>query len=472
MKTSDRPTVEDGSAELQQWGSEPKLNALDSLMWRTENAPSASWTGVVVHLLDTTPTWERLLKAHEWVIRAVPRFAERVIEPLVPVGPPLWSADDSFDLAYHLRRTSLPAPGTMAQLLEVAQQLAVTPLDRNRPPWMALFVEGLEGGRSAYVLQAHHVLMDGGAAAQLYSRVLGRDPDSSSSALPVAVKRPRYTRASAAVTDAGSLVKGLGALERSLRHSVSRAIAKPAMTATYAKSMLRVASPPPASTSSLFGTGTRTKWRFGTLECDLATLKAAGKAVDGTVNDAFVAAVLGGLRHYHLKLGLELDDIPISMPVSVRRDGDPMGGNRFTGAFFSAPSSIADPADRIRAMRERVATVRNEPALDFINTVTPVFNLIPAQLVEATLSKLTAGAAITTSSWPGLTTKMFMAGAAFERMFVFGPLPGTAMCAAMNSHAGVCCIGLNADGDVFTDLDTLWACMQRGLDEVLELACT
>ena len=54
-------------------------------------------------------------------------------------------------------------------------------------------------------------------------------------------------------------------------------------------------------------------------------------------------------------------------------------------------------------------------------------------------------------------------------MYVFGPLPGTAMTAALNSHAGTCCIGINADGDVFEDTDALWECMREGLDEVLAL---
>src|SRR5439155_19096466 len=146
------PEAQPTLSELGRWGSEPELNQLDSLMWRTERPPSASWTGVVLHLLGSTPSWERVWKAHEWATRIVPRFTERVVDPLVPTGPPMWSPDRHFDLAYHLRRVRLPEPGSMAQLLEVAQALGVTPLDRNRPPWLALFVEGLPDGKSAYVL--------------------------------------------------------------------------------------------------------------------------------------------------------------------------------------------------------------------------------------------------------------------------------------------------------------------------------
>jgi WS/DGAT/MGAT family acyltransferase len=460
-------------AELGRWGSDPELNQLDSLMWRTERPPAASWTGVVLQVLDSTPSWDRMWKAHEWAIRVVPRFAEHVVDPILPTGPPMWSPDPAFDLAYHLRRVSVPAPGSMRQVLELAQTMAVTPLDRSRPPWLALFVEGLEGGRSAYLLQAHHVLMDGGAATQLFSRILPSTPDVIREPAPERAPRRSLTPVGVALHGVAGQAKTLPHVGRRVGRAAAALQHDPAGTmrdaVRYAASMVRVARPPAGAATDLFDGGSRTAWRFGVLECELDDLKRAGKAVGGTVNDAFVSAILGGLRHYAAGQGVELGDVPISMPVSVRKPGDPMGGNRFTGAFFSAPAGVADPADRVRAMRERVAAVREEPALDFINTVTPLMNLAPSPLVAATLSGLTTNAVLTTSSWPGVGAPSYIAGARFERMWVFGPLPGTAMCAALCTHVGTCCIAVNADGDVFTDLDLLWSSMQRGLDEILEL---
>jgi diacylglycerol O-acyltransferase len=467
-------TPADGWAELAHWGSTPELNQLDSLMWRTERPPAASWTGVVVQLLDSTPLWERLWRAHEWAIGIVPRFAERVVDPIIPTGPPMWSPDPHFDLGYHLRRIKLPAPGTTAQLLELAQTLGVTPLDRKRPPWVALFVEGLEDGRSAYVLQAHHVLMDGAGATQLFSRIFPQTPDIPSEQPPEQPARKSVSRTSAALHGLVGQLRVGPKIGTRLGSALTHVTADPAGSARdaakYASSMLRVARPPAPASSSLLAGGSRTAWRFGTLECELDDLKKAGKAAGGTVNDAFVTAILGGLRRYHERHDVEMGDIPISMPVSVRRAGDPMGGNRFTGAFFAAPGSVADPADRIRAMRSKVAAVRDEPAIDFLNSLTPLMNLAPSDLVAATLSGLTSNAVLTTSSWPGVPYPTYIAGARFERMFVFGPLPGTAMCAALCTHVGVCCIALNVDGDVFPDIDVLWECMQQGLDEVLALA--
>lgn len=195
-------------SELENWGREPVLSELDALMWRTDRHPQGAWSGVVVQLLDSMPDWERLRAAHEWFVEIVPRFAQRVVDPLLPVGPPMWEDDPSFDLDFHLRRVALPAPGTHSQLLELAQTIGLTPLDRSRPPWEGYLVEGLEGGRAAYVMHAHHVFMDGLALARLHERVLntGRthQPDK-----PTPLRDPvRHSPAGVAAEQQGRQIAG------------------------------------------------------------------------------------------------------------------------------------------------------------------------------------------------------------------------------------------------------------------------
>jgi diacylglycerol O-acyltransferase len=460
-----------GWAELSGWGRDPELGELDALMWRTERHPANSWTGIVVLLLDRAPEWERLRRAHEWFVSIVPRFAERVIDPALPVGPSHWAPDPNFELGYHLRRVRLPEPGTQRQLLDFAQGQGLTPLDRTRPPWVGTLVEGLEGGRAAYVMQAHHVLMDGMALTQLFSRVMSPQRDTTAD-------KPAGT------TNDGEFVSPLDVAGRSIARQAQStprllgrlvgtarsAVLHPRAAARYASSLGHVLAPPPPNRSVVLHGASRRVWRFGMLECSLADLKAAGKAVGGTVNDTFVCALLGGLRYYCAELGEDLQDIPISMPVSMRSPDKAMGGNKFAGAFFAAPAGTADPAERIQEMRRRVETVRAEPALDFLGNLTPILNRTPSALAAALLGSINSRSMLTTSSWPGLSEELFIAGAKFERMFVFAPLPGTSMTGAMCTHAGTCCIAMNVDGEVFEQSELLWECMQRSLDEVLALA--
>ncbi len=150
------------------------MNEAEALMWRSENHPRLSSTICSLMLLDTSPDWDRFLAAHEWATELVPRCRERVLDPLLPVGPPAWVPDESFQLDYHVRRTHLPGDGSMAQLLEFAQTQALAPFDRRRPLWEGTLVEGLEGGRAAYLLKLHHSLTDGLGGIQLMALVQSR----------------------------------------------------------------------------------------------------------------------------------------------------------------------------------------------------------------------------------------------------------------------------------------------------------
>jgi diacylglycerol O-acyltransferase len=465
-------TREQGWNELRHWGRERELGELDALMWRTERHPENSWTGVVALMLDSTPEWERLRRAHEWFVSIVPRFTERVVDPALPVGPSAWSPDERFDLDYHVRRVRLPEPGSRQQLLEYAQAVALTPMDRSRSPWVGTLVEGLQDGRAVYLLQAHHVLMDGMAVTQLFKRVMSPQRETTPNK-PMGSSEEDFETLGPLDVTGRELARQASSTPRLLSaalRTAGRALRDPAGAARYTTSLAHVLAPPPANRSQVLRGGSRRVWRFGMLECQLSQLKAAGKVAGGTVNDTFVCVLLGGLRRYCAAMGEDLPDIPISMPVSMRKLDDAMGGNKFAGAFFAVPSSIADPVERIQEMRRRVEEVRSEPALDFLGNITPVLNRTPSGVAAALLGGINSRAVLTTSSWPGLTDDLFIAGAKFERMFVFAPLPGTVLTGAMCTHAGTCCIAINVDGEVIADPDLLWESMQASLDEILALA--
>ncbi|MGH3716259.1 MAG: WS/DGAT domain-containing protein, partial [Micromonosporaceae bacterium] len=238
----------------------------------------------------------------------------------------------------------------------------------------------------------------------------------------------------------------------------------------FAGSLRRTLSPPPVAPSPLLARRRGVAWRFGVLECELAGLKAAGKAGGGSVNDAYVAALLGGLRRYHEALGTPVDELPMAMPVSLRKNDDPMGGNKFAGALFAAPVGVADPAERIAVIRGTVLSVKTEPALDTFAVVAPLFNRLPSVVGMTAFAQLGSAADLSASNMPGVPYPVYMAGAQVERVFPFGPLPGVAIMSAMISHAGTCCFGINVDGDAVPDPDLLITCLREGLDEVLALA--
>ena len=79
----------------------------------------------------------------------VPRMRQRVVEPALGVGAPAWVTVDRVDVD----RARVPRPpdraARSAQLLDLVQEFARRPFDRDRPLWRALLVEGLPDGGAA-----------------------------------------------------------------------------------------------------------------------------------------------------------------------------------------------------------------------------------------------------------------------------------------------------------------------------------
>jgi hypothetical protein len=158
------------------------------------------------------------------------------------------------------------------------------------------------------------------------------------------------------------------------------------------------------------------------------------------------------------------------MPVSLRKADQEVGGNRFTGARFPVPLAESDPVVRIRTIREAVAQVRSEPALGFVDHVSPVLTKLPSAAIIELSASLTTVVDLNISNIPGSPTPLYLAGCRVLGMYPLGPRPGIAIMAAMITYDGTCDIGLNLDAGVFTDIDVLRRCLTEGFDEVLALA--
>ncbi|MGH7750037.1 MAG: WS/DGAT domain-containing protein, partial [Candidatus Dormibacteria bacterium] len=195
----------------------------------------------------------------------------------------------------------------------------------------------------------------------------------------------------------------------------------------------------------------------------------AGRAAGGTLGDAYIAALLGGFRRYHEHFGVAVDELPMAMPISLRTGEDGMGGNRFAAARFAAPAQERDPAERIRQVHDLVLAARSEPAIDALGFIAPALAAVPAPLLAEVQLRQTRTLDLQVTNIPGLAHPVYLAGARVERMYPFGPLPGCAVMAALLSHAGTCCIGINCDAAAVTDMGAFMDCLRQGLDEVLAL---
>jgi len=237
----------------------------------------------------------------------------------------------------------------------------------------------------------------------------------------------------------------------------------------YLTSAGRVLGTKPVKGSGLFKRRSLS-WRFDAIEIPLADLKAAAKAADATVNDAFLSGLIGGFRRYHEEMGVAVERMPIGFPISLRTERDAMGGNKFAGSQYAAPVAETDPVARIRDIQRFVHETRAEPALDIMIRLMPVVTRLPLAAVTALTADFTTAQDAQISNIPGIPYAVYMAGAEITHFWPFAPVPGCGMMIAMISHNGRCCIGINSDRAAVTEPDLLVQCLRDGLEEVLALA--
>ncbi len=461
------------------WGASTQMNPLETAMWRAEAADPRLRVNVsLLELLDPAPDWDRLLAAHEWASRMVPRIRQRVVEPAFALGTPTWATVGDLDLSRHVHRVQLPAPGSLRQLLDVTQEFAAAPFDRDRPLWEALLVEGLADGRAGYAVKSHHSVTDGLGAVQLmmrlHSRTAEHDPHRPEPPVPAAAGISRAGLLAGQVADAirstptTALRQGrgiVGGLARPFQ-AASRTAGRAADAARWAG---QAAAAPPGSPLLARRGGS---WRFDVIGVPLADLKAGTKAGGGSLNDGLLAAVIGGFRRYHERYGAPVDRLTVGFPISLRTQDDPQGGNRFTGARFAAPMAERDPAARIATVRQFVLSARAASAAAagaVPAALAPALSWLPAPLIGIVSGRLTSTNDVQVSSIPGVPYPVYIAGSRITHMYPFGPLPGCAAMITLISHDGECCIGINTDTSAIADPGQLADDVRAGLDEVVAL---
>jgi WS/DGAT/MGAT family acyltransferase len=452
---------------MSEWGAGDAMSALEATMWRAEGDPKLRSDGVVVELLVGTPDWDRLVVAHEWAVRRISRLHQRVVEDPLHVGPPAW-VDAEVDLAHHLRRESVRDGGTFEDALEIAAAVHMAPFDRERPLWASVLVEGLPDGNSVLVIKIHHAYADGTAVVQLLDLLHSDSSEPTIDPGPRLPLPPADTQGAAEVV-ARNLRRGITGTPSSLLRALARRPPDVGDAVRYVRSLARVTGDAPGKPSPLL-TARGVERHFAAVDLPLAQLRAAGRAGGGTLNDAFLAALAGGYGRYHAERGVAVDDLPMALPVSLRRDDDAAGGNRFAGARIAAPVGEIDPLRRMKIIRERVLAARDEPALDFLGLTAPVMSRAPGAVLSRLTARFTHSIDLQASNFRGLDRIAYVAGCRVERMFPFGPSPGCGLMATLVSHGDRCCIGLNIDTAAVDDPKAMARCIDAGFEEVLELA--
>ena len=436
----------------------------DAFAWAMEEDPRLRSTVVLVVMLDRSPDFDVVADRFERVSRVVPLFRQRVVTSLPP-APPRWEVDPDFDLGYHLRRVTAPEPGDLDAVLTMARRAEMAEFDRARPLWEVTLVDGLTGGAAALVCKVHHSLADGLGGIQIgmilfdlteQPQDLGPLPPEPASERPAPLDGfAHLLRYDAGVLGAAALT-GLRAVPMTALRAARRPLGSTAAAAATAASVYRTVRPINRTGSPLMKDRSMVR-RLAVHEVPVAALREAAHSADGRLNDAFLAGVTGGLRRYHTHHGVTVDDLHVTMPISIRRSGDPIGGNRITLMRFDLPAGVGDPAERIRQIHRKTGAARTERSLPFTQLIAGGLNLMPRWYIAAILRHVDFLA----SDVPGIKTPVHVGGARVRALYPFGPTIGAGVNVTLMSYVDTCAMGVNVDTGAIPDFDRFLDCLGR-----------
>src|SRR5438093_1096413 len=196
--------------------------------------------GVAVLDPSTAPggrlTLEDLVRVISSRLHLAPRFRQKVVFPPLGSARPVWIDDSNFDLAFHMRRAALPAPGSRRELIDYVQRVISRPLDRSKPLWELYLIEGMQDGLSAILSKVHHAMIDGIAAMDIATVLFDFTPE------PRIEEPPEWTPEP--TPDAFDLLgdairEGLAHPVRELTEAVEFVLQAPALAARQAGATLR-----------------------------------------------------------------------------------------------------------------------------------------------------------------------------------------------------------------------------------------
>jgi WS/DGAT/MGAT family acyltransferase len=412
-------------------------------------------------------------------LHLIPRYRQKL--SYIPFERhPVWVDDDRLNLSYHVRHTSLPAPGEIRQLKRLAARIMSQKLDRGKPLWETWVVEGIQGDLCALITKTHHCMIDGVSGVDLMGVLLGQTPESEFPDSPAWNPEPQPS----SVEMIRDEVFRRATTPFTLARGAVRALSNPAELCSSVSEMaggirntldtgMRRASDTPLNRS--IGPHRRFDWQT----FDLRDVKTCKNALGGTVNDVVLATVAGATGKFLELRGIgqrqqQHMDFRVFCPVSVR-DASERGqlGNRVSGMIVPLPIAERDPAMRLAAIRETTAELKEQNQAMGAEALTAVSEwTVPTLLtMAARLATRSRVYNMIVTNVPGPQVPLYLLGARLLEAFPLVPLFGNqALGVALFSYTGKICWGFNADWDLLPDLHDFVEAMDSSFQEMLDVS--
>jgi WS/DGAT/MGAT family acyltransferase len=437
-----------------------KISAVDTAWLRMDQPGNLMMICGVLTFQDRVDL-QRLRKVIERRFLCFKRFLDI---PVSQAGISFWEADAKFDLDHHVVHVALPGKGGKRELQTMVSRLASTPLNPARPLWQFHLVDNFGGG-SALVARIHHCYADGIALVQVMLSMTDAAPKG-----PPALAAPSRRPARARRGDVASVLMQpfAGAMKTALKlgatmiekgveiwQDPARAVALAeqggALTNELAKLAL-MGQDSPTRFKGKPGIAKRVAWAD---PLPLPEVKAIGKALDASVNDVLLSCVAGALREYLVEKGDPVEGVSIRalVPVNLR----PLEkayrlGNQFGLVFLDLPIGIANPVERLYAVRANMRALKGsyQPVLTL--GLLAAVGVGPKLLQDQLLQALSRNGSAVMTNVPGPQAPLYLAGVRIERFLFWVPQSGDiGMGVSILSYNGAVQFGLITDRGLVPD---------------------
>jgi diacylglycerol O-acyltransferase len=439
-----------------------------------------------------TPSREEFCAHLESRLGQLPRYSQRLSEPHTGgMTWPQWEADPGFELARHVTRAALPAPGGARELQEWASGFFSQRLDRRRPLWEMVIVEGLADGGWALATKTHHCMVDGVGSVDVGHLLLDASAEAGEptpAVPPPPADRPAAHEAAAPEQRAsGPLARLARAWEglipgESLRHAAeigAHGVMHPREALGSARAALELIvrdelrAAPHTSLNEPIGT----RRRFEVVRVSLADMRAIKNALGGTVNDVALAITASGLRSLLESRGEALPErgLRAMVPLNVRLASEHLAlGNKVSSLFVELPVREPDTIERYRETVARSEALKTDgrqaegtsAVIELAGLAPPLIHVTVAQALYAKrLFNLTI------TNVPGPQQTLYAFGSPLREIQPLVPLAADhAVGVAVLSYDGNVCFGVVADPDAVVDLDVMLAAMDDSVQALRSAA--
>jgi diacylglycerol O-acyltransferase len=415
-------------------------------------------------------------------VHQLPRLRQRLLQPPLRLGTPFWVDDHDFDVHRHVRRVTLEAPGDEALLRGTIGELLAPPLDRSKPLWELILIEGLSDGGFAIVYKTHHAMADGISAVDigmlLFDVEPRQEPDRFEAPWNPAPtpSRPALVRHAAA---------GIGATLARLGRWLRRAAREPRRAGRRASDGLiglwevtwNLARPAPKVPLNQ-EIGPRRGFAWTTFR--LGDLKQVKNALGGTVNDVSLAVAAGAMRRWLIERQVPVEGMELKalVPVSIRTvDEHGELGNKLTAMRGPLPVGIDDPVERLHAVSAAMDALKSSKQPlgaeaiwglnDWFRDFAPPLLLGPT----ATINFSTRLFNVLVTNFPGPQIPFYVLGRELTAIYPVGFLARRhALAIAILSYNGSVSFGLLSDPGSLPDAESLTGHLEASLEELVALA--